>query len=66
MCEDWVPSTNLLWGNSDSQVSHEIVSNLEQESVTLDDIEASTSRYPKNSWCKYPSQDLEIDSNEYE
>ena len=43
MCEDWVPSTNLLWGDSDNPVSHETVANLEQESVTLDDIEASTS-----------------------
>ena len=41
LCEDWVPSTNLLWGDSDSLVSHEVVANLEQESVTLDDIEAS-------------------------
>ena len=38
MCEDWVPSTILLWGDSDSPVSHKIVANLEQESVTLDDI----------------------------
>ena len=40
MCEDWVPSTNLLWGYLDSLVSHEIIANLEQESVALDDIEA--------------------------
>ncbi len=55
MCEDWVPSTNLLWGDSDSPVSHETNSNLEQESVTLDDIEAFTSRCPKPSWCKHPT-----------
>ena len=66
MCEDWVPSTNLLWGDSDNPVSHETIANLEQESMTLDDIEASTSRHPKHSWCKHPSRDLEIDSNEYE
>ena len=42
MCVDWVPSTNLLWGDLDSQISHEIVANLEHESVTLNDIEAST------------------------
>ena len=34
--------------------------------MTLDDIEASISRHPKPSWCKHPSQDSEIDSNEYE
>ena len=66
MCEDWVPSTNLLWIDLDSPVSHEIVANLEQESVTLDDIEASTSRHPNPSWCKHPSRDSEIDFNEYE
>ena len=58
MCEDWVPSTNLLWGDSDNLVSHETVSNLEQESVTLEDIEASTSRHPKHSWCKHPGRDF--------
>ena len=47
MCEDWVPSTNLLWGDLDSLVSHETIENLGQESVTLDDIEASMSRRPK-------------------
>ena len=57
MCEDWVPSTNLLWGDSDNPVSHEKIAKLEQESVTLDDIESSTSRHPKLSWCKHPSQD---------
>ena len=55
MCEDWVPSTNLLWGDLDSQISHEIVANLEHDSVTLNDIEASMSRHPKPSWCKHPS-----------
>ena len=59
MCEDWVPSTNLLWGDLDSSVTHEIVPNLEQdkmdvgaptkESFTLDDIQASTSSHPKPS-----------------
>ena len=34
--------------------------------MTLDDIEAFTSRHPKNSWCKHPSRDFETDSNEYE
>ena len=58
MCEDWVPSTNLLWGDSDNPVSYETIANLEQESVTLDDIEASTSRHPKHSWCKHPSRSL--------
>ena len=66
MCEDWVPSTNLLWGDSDNLVSHETVAKLEQEFVTLDDIEASTSRHPKHSWCKNPSQDSVKNSNEYE
>ena len=47
MCEDWVPSTNLLWGDSDSSVTHETIANLEQESVTLNDIEASMSMRPK-------------------
>ena len=65
-CQDWVPSTILLWEDLDSQISHEIVANLEQESVTLNDIEASMSRHPKPSWCKNPSTDSEIDSHEYE
>ena len=34
--------------------------------MTLNDIEASTSRCPKPSWCKHPSRDSEIDSHEYE
>ena len=66
MCEDWVPSTNLLWGDSNSLISHETISNLDQASVTLNDIEASMSRHPKPSWCKHPSQDSKIDSNEHE
>ena len=57
MCEDWVPPTNLFWGDSDSSVTHETVANLEQESVTLDDIEASMYRHPKPSWCKHSSRD---------
>ena len=28
MCEDWVPSTNLRWGDSDGLVSHETIANL--------------------------------------
>ena len=66
MCEDWVHSTNLLCGDLDSLVTHEIVENLEQESVTLDEIEASTSKNLKPSWCKHPSQDLKKNSHEYE
>ena len=27
---------------------------------------ASTSKWPKPSWCKHPSRSSEIDSNEYE
>ena len=67
MCEDWVPSTSLLWENSDSAITHETVAIMEQnessldslmerEGVTLDDIQVSTSRHPKPSWCKHPSR----------
>lgn len=89
MCEDWVPATNLLWGDSDTLVANPIVSNLEQqdfvvedhvdgpiqenqytndiqEGVTLGDITTSTSRRHKHAWCKHPSWDSDIDSNEYE
>lgn len=63
MCEYWVPSTSILWENLDSSVTHEIVviveqnelssdSLIERDYVTFDDIQASTSRKPKPSWCK--------------
>ena len=77
MCKDWTPSTSLLRENSISVVTHEIVAIVEQnesssdslierEGVTLDDIQASTSRHPKPSWCKNPSRSSEMSSHEYE
>lgn len=37
MCEDWVPSTNLLQGDSDNPVTHAIGSNLEQDESSVED-----------------------------
>ena len=39
---------------------------IEREGIIHNDNEASTSRRPKPSWCKYSSRSLETDSNEYE
>ena len=39
---------------------------IKREGITHDAYNASTSRWPKPSWCKQPSRSSEIDSNEYE
>ena len=77
MCEDWVSSTSLLWENSNSTITNETIviveqnestsdSLMENKGVTLDDIQASTSRHPKPSWYKHPSRRSEMISHEYE
>lgn len=76
MCEDWVPSTSLLWENSDSLVTHETVAIVEQnesnldslierEGVTLNHIQASTSGHPKPSSCKHLGRSSKMRTHQY-
>ena len=71
MCEDWVSSTTLLWGDLDILVSHASVATLEQESDIEDPLRERQRKNlvhlmerestifdetgPSTSWCPKPS-----------